>query len=136
VDTEDVVHVLRRVHGALRPKGLLLDVHPLGLDFAVRAGRRGLGFVDTRKFATVVEAMNDGVEQTIAEGLFEEVTTLRRHVAERFDDAAEALEEADGWEHLRLPAAVRRRLRQTDEAPVEFIDTVRYRLLRKLPQSP
>jgi hypothetical protein len=132
VDTEDVVHVLRRVHRALRPKGLLLDVHPLGLDFAVRAGRRGLGFVDTRKFASIVEAMNDGVEQTVSEGLFEEVRTLRRHVAERFDDAAEALEEADSWEHLRLPAAVRRRLRQTDETPVEFIDTVRYRLLRKL----
>ena len=125
------MHVLRRVHGALRPKGLLLDVHPLGLDFAVRAGRRGLGFVDTRKFAAIVEAMNDGVEQTIAEGLFEELKTLRRHVAERFDDAAEALEEADSWEHLRLPAAVRRRLRQTDETPVEFIDTIRYRLLRK-----
>jgi hypothetical protein len=131
VDTEDVVHVLRRVHGALRPEGLLLDVHPLGLDFAVRAGRRGLGFVDTRKFAAVVEAMNDGLEQTVSEGLFAEVKTLRRHVAERFDNAAEALEEADGWEHLRLPAAVRRRLRQTDETPVEFIDTIRYRLLRK-----
>jgi hypothetical protein len=131
VDTEDVVHVLRRVHGALRPKGLLLDVHPLGLDFAVRAGRRGLGFIDTRRFAAVVEAMNDGVEQTIAEGLFEEMKTLRRHVAERFDDAAEALEEASSWEHLRLPAAVRRRLRQTDETPVEFIDTIRYRLVRK-----
>jgi hypothetical protein len=125
------VHVLRRVHRALRPKGLLLDVHPLGLEFAVRAGRRGLGFIDTRKFAAVVEAMNDGVEQTVSEGLFEEVKTLRRHVAERFDDAAEALEEADSWEHLRLPAAVRRRLRQTDETPVEFIDTIRYRLLRK-----
>ena len=125
------MHVLRRVHKALRPKGLLLDVHPLGLDFAVRAGRRGLGFVDTRKFVAIVEAMNDGVEQTVSEGLFEEVQTLRRHVAERFDDAAEALEEADSWEHLRLPAAVGRRLRQTDETPVEFIDTIRYRLLRK-----
>ena len=125
------MHVLRRVHEALRPKGLLLDVHPLGLDFAVRAGRRGLGFVDTRKFAAVVEAMNDGVQQVVSEGLFEEVKTVRRHVAERFDDAAEALEEAESWEHLRLPAAVRRRLRQTDETPVEFIDTIRYRLLRK-----
>jgi hypothetical protein len=125
------VHVLRRVHRALRPKGLLLDVHPLGLEFAVRAGRRGLGFVDTRKFATIVEAMNDALEQTVSEGLFEELKTVRRHVAERFDDAAEALEEADSWDNLRLPAAVRRRLRQTDETPVEFIDTVRYRLLRK-----
>jgi hypothetical protein len=126
------VHVLRQVHEALRPKGLLLDVHPLGLEFAVRAGRRGLGFVDTSKFAAIVEAMNDGVEQTVSERLFEELSTLRRHVAERFDDAAEALDEADSWENLRLPAAVRRRLRETKESPVEFIDTVRYRLLRKL----
>ena len=125
------MHVLRQTHRALRPKGLLLDVHPLGLEFAVRAGRRGLGFVDTRKFTRVLEAMNEGVERTLSDGLFEEVRTLRRHVAERFDDAAEALEEADSWENLRLPAAVRRRLRQTDETPVEFIDTVRYRLLRK-----
>ena len=125
------MHVLRQIHRALRPEGLLLDVHPLGLEFAVRAGRRGLGFVDTRKFTRVLEAMNEGVERTLSDGLFEEVRTLRRHVAERFDDAAEALEEADSWENLRLPAAVRRRLRQTDETPVEFIDTVRYRLLRK-----
>jgi hypothetical protein len=126
------VNVLRRVHQSLRPDGLLLDVHPLGLEFAVRAGRRGLGFVDTSRFADVLDAMNDGLEQTVAQGLFEQVKTLRRIVAERFDDAAEAVEEADSWENLRLPAAVRRRLQTTDETPVEFLDTVRYRLLRKL----
>ena len=125
------MHVLRRVHEALRPEGLLLDIHPLGLEFAVRAGRRGLGFVDTSRFAAVLEAMNDGLEQTVSEGLFEELRSLRRIVAERFDDAAEALEEADSWENLRLPAAVRRRLQTTDETPVEFLDTVRYRLLRR-----
>jgi hypothetical protein len=125
------VHVLRKIHQALRPRGLLLDVHPLGLEFAVRAGRRGLGFVDTRKFSRIVEAMNRSLEKTVSEGLFEELRTLRRHVAERYDDAAEALEEADGWENLRLPAAVRRRLQTADETPVEFVDTVRYRLLRK-----
>jgi hypothetical protein len=127
------VHVLRKIHRALRPQGLLLDVHPLGLEFAVRAGSRGLGFVDTRRFAEVLEAMNRSLEQTVSEGLFEELRTLRRHVAERFDDAAEALEEADGWEHLRMPAALRRRLQKAEETPVEFVDTVRYRLLRRLP---
>jgi hypothetical protein len=131
VETEDVVHVLRNVHQAVRPDGHLLDVHPLGLDFAVRAGAGGLGFVDTRRFRRIVEAMDAGVAQVVAEGLLEEVATVRRHVAERFDDAAEAIEEADGWENLRLPAAVRRRLRATDETPVEFIDTVLYRLFRK-----
>jgi hypothetical protein len=129
------VHVLRNVHRALRQGGLALDIHPLGIDFAVRAGERGLGFIDTRKFRRIVDAMNDGVRQTILEGSFEEVTTLRRHVAERFDSAAEALEEADSWEHLRLPAAVRRKLRDAEESPVEFIDTIRYRLLRKCERS-
>jgi hypothetical protein len=125
------VHVLRRVHQSLRPDGLLLDIHPLGLEFAVRAGRHGLGFVDTSRFAAVLDAMNEGLEQTVAEGLYEELTTRRRLVAERFDDGAEALEEADSWENLRLPAAVRRQLQATDETPVEFLDTVRYRLLRR-----
>ena len=126
------MHVLRRVHQSLRPDGLLLDIHPLGLEFAVRAGRRGLGFVDTSRFAAVLDAMNDGLEQTVAEGLYEELTTRRRLVAERFDSGAEALEEADSWENLRLPAPVRRQLQATDETPVEFLDTVRYRLLRSL----
>ena len=126
------MHVLRRVHQSLRPDGLLLDIHPLGLEFAVRAGRRGLGFVDTSRFAAVLDAMNDGLEQTVAEGLYEELTARRRLVAERFDSGAEALEEADSWENLRLPAPVRRQLQATDETPVEFLDTVRYRLLRSL----
>ncbi len=122
------MHVLRHVHQAVRSGGSLLDIHPLGIDMPVRAGARGLGFVDASRFALVVEAMNEAVEQVVSEGLLEEVRVLRRTVVERFDDAAEALEEADGWTNLRLPPAVRRRLLEAKERPVEFVDTVRYRL--------
>lgn len=125
------MYVLRQIHRALKPRGLLLDVHPLGDEFPVLAGGRGIGFVETRKFRAILEAMNECVEQAVAEGLFEELRELRRHVAERFDNATEALEEADGWENLRLPRAVRRRMQETDATPIEFIDTVRYRLLAK-----
>jgi hypothetical protein len=128
VDTEDVVNVLRNVHKAVVAGGRMLDIHPLGIDMALRAGRRGLGFADTRKFAQVIVAMDEGVDVVRAEGLIEELRTLRRHVVERFDDPAEALEEADSWENLRLPAAVRRRLREAEERPIEMVDTVRYRL--------
>ena len=124
------MHVLRRVHRALRPDGLVLDRHPLGSDFAVRAGDRGLGFVDTRDFARVLLAMNDGVRTVVDEGLFEEIRSLRRHVTERFDDGAEALAEAKTWVHLRIPLLVRLRLRRTGTSPVEFIDSIRYRVLR------
>lgn len=131
METEDVVNVLRNVHRGLRARGRLLDVHPLGVDFAVRAGGRGLGFVDASQFARVVDAMDAAVAAVLDEGLFAEVRTVRRQVIERFDDADEALAEADGWSNLRLPAAVRRRLRATEEGPVELVDSVLYRLLRK-----
>jgi hypothetical protein len=128
VETEDVVNVLRNVQPAVVPNGRLLDIHPLGLDMAVRAGPRGLGFIDTRKFAEVVAAMNEAVAEVESEGLLRQVHSTRRHVIERFDDPAEAIDEADSWEQLRLPAAVRRRLGQAQERPIEFVDTVRYRL--------
>jgi hypothetical protein len=130
------VHVLRHVHRALKPAGLLLDVHPLGNDFPVLAGERGIGFVDTRKFRAILEAMNECIRQVVSEGRFKELRTLRRHVVERYDNAIEALEEANGWENLRLPKAVRRRLQETDATPIEFIDTVHYRLLGKLEEVP
>jgi len=122
------VNVLRNVHQAVVPGGRILDIHPLGLDMPVRAGPRGLGFVDARQFAHVIAAMDEAVDAIRAEGLITELRTERRQVVERFDDAAEALEEADSWENLRLPAAVRRRLREADERPIELVDTVRYRL--------
>jgi hypothetical protein len=122
------VNVLRNVHQAVVPGGRILDVHPLGIDMAVRAGSRGLGFIDTRKFAEVVAAMNECVTQVESEGLLEHLRSVRRHVVERFDDPAEAIEEAQTWENLRFPAAVKRRLAQATERPIEFVDTVRYRL--------
>jgi hypothetical protein len=125
------VHVLRQVHRALKPRGLLLDVHPLGDDFPVLAGGRGIGFVDTRKFRGILDAMNACVRQVLSEDLFKEVRTLRRHVVERYDTVPEALEEAASWDNLQLPAPVRRRLQETTATPIELIDTVRYRLLAK-----
>ena len=125
------MHVLRNVHGALVRRGLALNVHPLGLDFAVHAGARGLGFVDASRFARIVQAMDEVVARSIEEGLFEELESIRRHVAERFDAAAEALEQADEWTNLRMPGAVRRRLREVADGPVEFVEAIRYRLLRK-----
>ena len=125
------MHVLRNVHSAVAPGGQILDIHPLGIDMAVRAGARGLGFVDASQFALVVEAMDEAVAQVSSEGLLTELQTLRRIVVERFDDADEALEEAGSWENLRLPASVARRLRAAEERPVEFVDTVVYRLFSR-----
>ncbi len=131
METEDVVHVLRNVQQAVGPDGRVLDIHPLGIDMAVLAGSRGLGFIDASEFALVIEAMDEAVDQVVTDGLLEELRTVRRVVVERFDDPAEALDEAASWTNLRLPAAVARRLRAVEEGPVDFVDTVRYRLFRR-----
>lgn len=123
------MHVLRNVRRAVVPGGLVLDAHPVGCDLAVSAGTRGLGFVDASRFLPIVQAMDEIVAEAIANGWFAEVRSEQRRVAMRFDDPAEALEHADGWNNLRLPPAVRRRLRQA-EGPVELWDTIRYRLMR------
>jgi hypothetical protein len=128
VETEDVVNVLRNVEQAVVPGGRVLDAHPLGIDMAVRAGSRGLGFVDARRFGGVIAAMDEGVAEVEAEGLLTHLRTVRRHVVERFDDPAEMLDEVETWKNLRLPAAVSRRLAKAEERPIEFVDTVRYRL--------
>jgi hypothetical protein len=124
------VNVLRNVHDSVVPHGLVLDIHPLGLDLAVRAGPRGLGFVDASQFAEVLDRMEDAVASIVCEGLLAEERRLRRHVVERFDTPEELLEEADGWENLRLPRAVRRRV-ACAEGPLELVDAVLYRLFRR-----
>ena len=132
METEDVVHVLRNVQQAVRPGGSVLDIHPLGIDMAVLAGSRGLGFVDASEFALVIDAMDEAVDEVVSEGLLEELRTVQRVVVERFDDPAEALEEAASWTNLHLPAAVAHRLRVAEERQVDFVDTVCYRLFRAL----
>ena len=122
------MNVLRNVQRSVVPGGRVLDAHPLGIDMAVRAGPRGLGFIDTRRFGQVIADMDDGVAQVEAEGLLAHQRTIRRFVVERFDDPAEALEEVATWENLRMPAAVKRRLSAAEERPIEFVDTIRYRL--------
>jgi len=130
VPTEDVVHVLRNVHEAVVRGGRVLDIHPIGSDLAVYAGMHGAGFVDASRFLPIVRAMDALVSAAIAEGLFDDLRSLQRNVAMRFDDAAEALEHAEGWSNLRLPPAVRWRLQRADGS-VTFVDTLQYRLFRK-----
>ena len=122
------MHVLRNVHEAVVRRGQVLDIHPIGSDLAVSAGVRGVGFVDASRFLPIVQAMDELVARTIADGLFEHVRSLRRHVAMRFDSADEAFDHADFWSNLRLPPPVRRRLRGA-EGPVTFVDAICYRLL-------
>jgi hypothetical protein len=68
-----VVHVLREVHKALRPKGILLDIHPLPEDPRLEVvrdrGTQAVGTIDGRKIAATSEEQ-DCVSGLQSEGLY------------------------------------------------------------------
>ena len=124
------MHVLPHLHEALRPRGLVLEIHPTADDVPIRAGGRGLGFVDSRQFVTVVEQTDSAVDRAVARGLYTDVRREYRDVIEVYDDAAELLDTADDWENLHIDASTRRRVRAAS-GPYELPWPVSFRLLRK-----
>jgi hypothetical protein len=132
VEPEDVVHVLRNVHEAVRPDGLVLEIHPLGIDMPVCAGRRGLGFVDVSEFAVIAEGVDAAVDGLVDDGLLDELARRERHVVERFDTGDEAVEELCRWEDLHAPEELLQQLREAEERPIELVEAVGYRLLRRV----
>ena len=74
MELEDVVHVLRKVHKALRPRGVLLDIHPVPAHAWVEvvrdSRRKRLGYLDS---STVIERVREARRRRAAvlrEGLF------------------------------------------------------------------
>jgi hypothetical protein len=130
VEPEDVVHVLRNVEQSLKPRALLLDVHPTADDPPIRAAGRGVGFVDARRFQPVVETVNAAVDTLVGDGAFDDVRRVEREIEEVYDDTDELIGFGEDWEHLRIPAATRRRIRASDP-PLRLLWHVDFRLLRK-----
>jgi hypothetical protein len=135
VEPEDVVHVLRNVDEALKPRGLLFDIHPTADDTPIRAAGRGLGFVDARRFQPVVATSDAAVDALVRDGLFDDVRRVEREIEELYPEAEELLDTADEWTNLRIPAATRRRIRAA-VPPVQLLWRVDFRLLRKRAARP
>jgi hypothetical protein len=130
VELEDVVHVLRNGYDALRPNGLLLDIHPTADDSPVRAAGRGLGFIDAKSFHPTVAYIDESVDALVADRFFDDVRRLEREIVELYESAEELFDTADDWTHHRIRAPTRRRTRAA-EAPIQVLWRVRFRLLRK-----
>jgi hypothetical protein len=130
VELEDVVHVLRNVDQALKPQGLLLDIHPTADDPPIRGSGRGVGFIDARRFQPIVAWTDAAVDALVADGSFDDIRRVEREIDELYVDADELIETGDEWTSLRIAAATRRRIRAADP-PLQVLWRVDFRLLRK-----
>jgi hypothetical protein len=124
------VHALHNIHSALVPGAILVDTQPVSARPPVAADGITLGTLDMREWLDTIQAVDELVAETIADGLYE----LRHEswfvVTDSFDNGSECLEIAAGWQGTRVPDNVSTRL-ATTTLRVTVEQDVRLRLLRR-----
>jgi hypothetical protein len=125
------VHALRRVHEALVPGGILLDLMPFEPWVPVESRGGVVGHVDTREFARDVVKTEARLASVVREGLFALERELRFDVLEHFDSADRLLEVVGEWGRTRIPARLRARLARA-EPPFRVRERLVLRRLRAL----
>lgn len=120
------MHALRKIHRALVPGGVLLDIHPVPPAEEVEAEGRALGRLDARGFfADVAEA-----ERLLAEsGLFRLDDEIETDVVERFDGVEEAIESVAERRRMRMRPELVERVRLA-RPPIDLRERVVFRRFR------
>jgi hypothetical protein len=125
------VHVLRNVHQAVAPGGLLLEGHPVVSRQPVESGGRRFGRIDDSAFGPMAAGAEAGLERLAAEGWLTLVGEAWVDVLERYPDGPALVERLEAARWRRLPAALAGAL-QTVDRPVDIRNRVVWRLYRRL----
>ena len=124
------MHALERIHRALLPGGLLVDIHPVPPAEQAEARGRRLGRLDEDEFFAVVR---DAERALALCALFELEEVIERDVVERFDTIAEFFEIVGDREGVRIPASVARRVRAS-RPPIDLRERVVFGRYAALPE--
>ena len=125
------MHALHRIHSALVPGGLVLDMQPVGLRPPVELNGERLGSLDMREWRVTIDHVAALVDETIADGLFVEEAERRYDLLETFHDGKELVETVREWTGTKIsPTLVARVERATP--PLTIRESVRLRALRAL----
>lgn len=124
------MHALGKLHEALAPDGILLDMHPVPPSTRAEVRGESLGEFDDAEFMQVVR---EGEAQIVASGLFEVQAEVEFDWLERYDDPVELLDDVkENWDGCRIPRALEERIRNA-EHPVDIWERV---VLRRFSRSP
>ncbi len=123
------MHALRRIHKALVPEGILLDMHPIPPSTRAEVRGRSLGDFDDSEFMDTVAQTEAALGQTVTEGLFVYETELEFDWLERFDSGEELIEDVESWGDVRIPKDLAARIRSA-EPPIDLWERVVLRRFR------
>jgi hypothetical protein len=123
------VNALRKIHQALVPEGILLDMHPVPPSTRAEVRGESLGEFDDAEFQDLVKTAEARIFET---GLFEHDTETEFDWLERYDDPAELLEDVKtSWEGCYIPRDLEARIRDA-EPPVNIWERVVLRRFRAI----
>ena len=121
------MNALRKIHRALVPGGILLDMHPVPPSTRAEARGESLGEFDDAEFQDLVKTAETRILET---ALFEHDAETEFDWLERYDDPTELLADVkEGWDGCRIPADVEARIRET-KPPVDIWERVVLRRFR------
>jgi hypothetical protein len=123
------VHALRRIHEALVPEGILLDMHPIPPSTRAEVSGRSLGDFDDSEFMDTVAQTEAALGQTVTGGLFAFEAELEFDWLERFDSGEELIEDVESWGDVRIPKDLAARIRSA-KPPIDIWERVVLRRFR------
>jgi hypothetical protein len=122
------VHALRKIHEALVPGGLLVETQPVSPRPPVETDAGPLGTLDMTEWAQTIASVDQRIEQTIRDGLFELAAVRRFVVTDEYDDGAEFVTVTREWAGTMVHDAVAG-LVGAQSQPVRLHQEIRLRLL-------
>jgi hypothetical protein len=121
------VHALRRIHQALVPGGVLLDMHPVPPSTRAEVAGRSLGEFDDAEFMQIVADAEAEIERS---RLFERESEVEFDYLERYDDPAQLLDDIkEEWDGCVVPPDLEARILQAG-GPVDIWERVVLRRFR------
>jgi hypothetical protein len=125
------VNALHRIHSAVAPGGVVLDMQPVAHRPPVAADGVRLGSLDMREWRLIVDRVAEFVDETIDAGLFAEEKGRRYEVVETFDDRKEFVDTVRDWTGTKISRSLAARA-QRATPPLKIHESVRLRVLRVL----
>ena len=121
------MHALRRIHQALVPGGVLLDMHPVPPSTRAEVAGQSLGEFDDAGFMQIVADAEAEIERS---GLFGRESEVEFDYLERYDDPAQLLEDInEEWDGCSVPPDLEARILAAD-GPVDIWERVVLRRFR------
>ena len=125
------MNALHRIHSAIIPGGLVLDVQPVGPAPPVESNGQRLGSLDMREWRVTIDYVAALVDETVAKGLFAEEAERRYDILETFDDGKEFVETVREWTGTTISQTLAARVERA-MPPLTIQESVRLRALRAL----